>query len=132
MSAGERQHTPKKRTNSPVGIPVTSTFPPRRCSRKPSPTGLFTWEYLSRPRAKFEVFLTLGKMGEVAPPGNAGFQPAILDLLEKYEDAPMSVADACVVRLTEVLPEVLVLTTNADFKIYRRHSRKVSPCILPR
>jgi hypothetical protein len=43
----------------------------------------------------------------------------------------MSVADACVVRLTEVLPEPLVLTTDADFKIYRRHGRKVVPCLTP-
>ncbi|HEY3901472.1 MAG TPA: PIN domain-containing protein [Chthoniobacter sp.] len=57
--------------------------------------------------------------------------PAVLDLLEKYDDVPMSVADACVVRLTEVLPDPLVLTTDADFKIYRRHSRKVVPCLLP-
>jgi uncharacterized protein len=56
---------------------------------------------------------------------------AILDLLDKYEDVPMSVADACVVRLTEILPNPLVLTTDRDFKIYRRHSRKVIPSVLP-
>jgi predicted nucleic acid-binding protein len=56
---------------------------------------------------------------------------AVLDLLEKYDDVPMSVADACVVRMTEVLPDPLVLTTDPDFKIYRRHSRKVVPCLLP-
>lgn len=55
----------------------------------------------------------------------------VLDLLDKYEDVPMSVADACVVRLTEILPDPLVLTTDGDFKIYRRHSRKVVPCLLP-
>jgi len=37
-----------------------------------------------------------------------------------------------VVRLTEILPDALVLTTDADFKIYRRHGRKVIPCILPK
>ena len=58
--------------------------------------------------------------------------PTLLDLLDKYEDVPMSVADACVVRLTEILPDALVLTTDADFKIYRRHGRKVIPCILPK
>ena len=42
---------------------------------------------------------------------------SILELLGKYQDVPMSVADACVVRLTEILPEPLVLTTDADFKI---------------
>ena len=56
---------------------------------------------------------------------------ALMDLLEKYDDIPMSVADACIVRLTEVLPGPLVLTTDADFKIYRRHSRKAVPCLLP-
>lgn len=56
---------------------------------------------------------------------------AVIDLLNKYDDVPMSVADACLVRLTEVLPNALVLTTDKDFKIYRRHSRKVVPCLLP-
>ena len=56
---------------------------------------------------------------------------AILALLDKYDDVPMSVADACTVRLTEILPDPLVLTTDADFKFYRRHSRKVVPCLLP-
>ena len=56
---------------------------------------------------------------------------AVMDLLDKYENVPMSVADACIVRMTEVLPDALVLTTDTDFKIYRRHSRKVVPCLLP-
>jgi predicted nucleic acid-binding protein len=56
---------------------------------------------------------------------------AVLDLLDKYEDVPMSLADACIVRLTEVLSDVLVLTTDTDFKVYRRHSRRVVPCLLP-
>lgn len=56
---------------------------------------------------------------------------AVLDLLDKYRDVPMSVADGCVVRLTEILPDPLVLTTDADFKIYRRHGHKVVLCLLP-
>ncbi len=56
---------------------------------------------------------------------------AVMDLLDKYDDVPMSVADACLVRMTEILPGPLVLTTDADFKIYRRHGRKVVPCLLP-
>jgi len=64
-------------------------------------------------------------------PTFVGETAAILDLLDKYHDVPMSVADACIVRLTEILPDPLVLTTDTDFKIYRRHSRKVVPCLLP-
>jgi len=55
----------------------------------------------------------------------------VLALMEKYKDVPMSFADACLVRMTEVLPDPLVLTTDADFRIYRRHSRQVIPCIMP-
>jgi hypothetical protein len=36
-------------------------------------------------------------------------------------------ADACSVRMTAVLPDPVLLTTAADFRIYRRHSRRVVP-----
>ena len=55
----------------------------------------------------------------------------VFDLMAKYADVPMSLADACLVRMSETLPDPVVLTTDADFKIYRRHSRQVVPCLLP-
>jgi uncharacterized protein len=55
----------------------------------------------------------------------------VLDLRGKYASVPMSLADACLVRLTEVLPDPVVVTTDADFRIYRRHSRQVVPCLMP-
>ena len=55
----------------------------------------------------------------------------VLRLLEKYADVPMSLADSCLVRMTEVDSEPMVLTTDSDFKIYRRHSRQVVPCAMP-
>jgi uncharacterized protein len=55
----------------------------------------------------------------------------ILALMAKYRDIPMSLADACFVRLSEILPDPLVVTTDADFRIYRRHSRQSVPCLLP-
>lgn len=65
----------------------------------------------------------------------AGFSgdsfPPVLDLLEKYADVPMSVADACLVRLTEIYPNSLVLTTDSDFKIYRRKGRRTIPVRMP-
>jgi predicted nucleic acid-binding protein len=57
---------------------------------------------------------------------------AVLKLLEKYADVPMSFADACLVRMTETLNSPMLLTTDADFRIYRRHGRQVIPCVLPR
>ena len=56
---------------------------------------------------------------------------SVLKLLRKYADVPMSLADACLVRMTETLSDPLVLTTDSDFRIYRRHSRQVIPCVMP-
>lgn len=55
----------------------------------------------------------------------------VLALMEKYADVPMSLADACLVRMTEISPDPTLLTTDTDFQIYRRHGRKTVPCILP-
>ena len=55
----------------------------------------------------------------------------VTKLMEKYSDAPMSLADACLVRMTEALAAPVILTTDADFRIYRRHGRQVVPCITP-
>jgi uncharacterized protein len=55
----------------------------------------------------------------------------VLTLIHKYTNVPMSLADACLVRMTETRADPVVLTTDADFRIYRRHSRQVVPCVLP-
>lgn len=56
---------------------------------------------------------------------------SVLNLLQKYADVPMSLADACLVRMTETLADPVILTTDSDFRIYRRHSRQVVPCVMP-
>ena len=55
----------------------------------------------------------------------------VLKLMQKYANVPMSLADACLVRMTETLTNPLLLTTDTDFRIYRRHSRHVVPCVTP-
>jgi predicted nucleic acid-binding protein len=55
----------------------------------------------------------------------------VLALLRKYADVPLRLADACLVRMTEILPDPILLTTATDFRLYRRHSRKTIPCVLP-
>ena len=56
---------------------------------------------------------------------------SVLALMQKYANRPMSLADACLVRMTEMFAEPVILTTDTDFRIYRRHSRQVVPCVLP-
>jgi uncharacterized protein len=58
-------------------------------------------------------------------------QEPVLALMQKYSDVPMSLADACLVRMTETHPDPVLLTTDGDFRIYRRHSRRIVPCVLP-
>nr|VFJ45260.1 MAG: Predicted nucleic acid-binding protein, contains PIN domain [Candidatus Kentron sp. FM]VFJ51459.1 MAG: Predicted nucleic acid-binding protein, contains PIN domain [Candidatus Kentron sp. FM]VFK05881.1 MAG: Predicted nucleic acid-binding protein, contains PIN domain [Candidatus Kentron sp. FM] len=52
-------------------------------------------------------------------------------LLERYADIPMSFADACLVRMTEVLDDSHVLTLDSDFNTYRRHRNREVPTIMP-
>jgi predicted nucleic acid-binding protein len=56
---------------------------------------------------------------------------AALALMQKYANVPMSFADACLVRMTETMADPIVLTTDTDFRIYRRHSRQTVPSVLP-
>ena len=52
-------------------------------------------------------------------------------LMSRYRDRPMSLADACLVRLAELHPGGVVLTLDRDFRIYRRHGNKVIPVLMP-
>lgn len=55
----------------------------------------------------------------------------VLRLMDKYADVPASLADACLVRMTETLASPVLLTTDSDFRVYRRHGRQVVPAVLP-
>lgn len=48
---------------------------------------------------------------------------ALRKLLQKYRDTPMSLADACVVRMAEIHERHAVLTLDSDFSVYRKHGR---------
>jgi len=52
-------------------------------------------------------------------------------LMRRYRNRPMSLADACLVRLSEIHGAAEVLTVDGDFRIYRRHGNKVIPVRMP-
>ncbi len=54
-----------------------------------------------------------------------------LALLRRYSDTPMSFADACLVRMSEIFAESQVFTTDSDFIVYRRFGRHEIPLIVP-
>jgi uncharacterized protein len=56
---------------------------------------------------------------------------AVRKLFEKYDNVPASLADACLIRMSELYDPSTVLTLDSDFHIYRRHGRKAIPVIQP-
>ncbi len=56
---------------------------------------------------------------------------AIAQLMRRYANIPMSLADAILVRMSETIPDSMVLTLDSDFKIYRRLGRRVIPTNMP-
>jgi predicted nucleic acid-binding protein len=58
------------------------------------------------------------------------FEP-VSGLMSRYDNLPMDLADACIVRMAEKRGNVRVFTLDSDFKIYRRHGRQVVPLIFP-
>ena len=52
-------------------------------------------------------------------------------LMRRYRNRPMSLADACLVRLSELHSDGVIFTLDSDFRIYRRHGNKVIPVLMP-
>jgi predicted nucleic acid-binding protein len=52
-------------------------------------------------------------------------------LMRRYRNRPMSLADACLVRLSEMHPAGEVFTLDSDFHMYRRHGNRVIPVRMP-
>jgi hypothetical protein len=51
---------------------------------------------------------------------------ALGKLLQKYRDSPMSLADACVVRMAEIHERHAVLTLDSDLLVYRKRAPPAS------
>ena len=51
--------------------------------------------------------------------------------MQRYESVPMSLADACLVRMSEIYTDTSILTLDSDFRIYRQYKNQVIPVIMP-
>jgi predicted nucleic acid-binding protein len=56
---------------------------------------------------------------------------AVRLLLAKYADVPMSLADACLVRMAELHADHDIFTLDSDFQIYRKNGRDPITLIAP-
>jgi predicted nucleic acid-binding protein len=52
-------------------------------------------------------------------------------LMRRYANVPMDLADACLVRMSELNRQSTVVTTDSDFDFYRRFGRQSIPTIQP-
>jgi uncharacterized protein len=71
-----------------------------------------------------EGFLTIGM-------ALADHHSALLTMVRRYGNVPMSLADACLVRLAELHPQSPVLTLDSDFVVYRKNGRQVIQVLMP-
>ena len=56
---------------------------------------------------------------------------SVSSLFKRYENVPASLADAALIRLAEISDSPLLITTDSDFHIYRRHGRQTIPLVTP-
>ena len=55
----------------------------------------------------------------------------IFELIERYHNVPMSLTDACLVRMAELMDNCRVMTIDSDFRFYRKHRRMRIQTIMP-
>ncbi|MCX7662798.1 MAG: PIN domain-containing protein [Tepidimonas fonticaldi] len=56
---------------------------------------------------------------------------SVRGLFERYDNVPASLADACLIRLSELYEPSRLMTLDSDFRVYRRHGRRAIPVIMP-
>lgn len=56
---------------------------------------------------------------------------SLKQLISKYKNVPMSLADACLVRMAELYDHSKILTLDSDFTIYRKNHKHIIQCITP-
>ena len=52
-------------------------------------------------------------------------------LMKRYENLLMLLADACLVRMSELISGSLILTLDSDFRIYRKNRNEAIDLIIP-
>jgi predicted nucleic acid-binding protein len=77
--------------------------------------------------------LSLVEQGMLRPAFDVSRNLAQLaDLATRYEDREPDLADLCLIRMSELYPDHVVLTVDeSHFRVYRRNKREVIPLLCP-
>jgi len=79
-----------------------------------------------------DAVLALVERGELICDFDVGEEIAVLRrLLRKYRDLPATLADVCLVRMSEITKDAAVFTLDRDFLVYRRNGRQAIPLLAP-
>lgn len=79
-----------------------------------------------------DTVLNLINRGKIQVPFHIDEESLIIrELMQDYQSVPMSLADACLVRMTEIYPNSILLTLDSDFTIYRRNKKQMISLIIP-
>jgi uncharacterized protein len=80
-----------------------------------------------------ERVLELVERGVVALPFRLDAEvAAIKALLKRYQDVRIDLADACLIRMTEIHADSVVMTLDSEFRdVFRRRGRQAIPTIMP-
>jgi uncharacterized protein len=90
------------------------------------------WHLLRRARINPDHLLALVTQGALVVDFDFMQEAAaIRTLTQRYRSVPISFADACLVRMSEMQEKSRVFTVDSDFSIYRRHGRKTIPVLAP-
>lgn len=54
----------------------------------------------------------------------------IRELMNRYQNVPMSLADGCLVRMSELIKGTCVLTLDSDFRVYRKNRNEMIDLII--
>ncbi|MEQ9237150.1 type II toxin-antitoxin system VapC family toxin [Coleofasciculus sp. E2-BRE-01] len=54
----------------------------------------------------------------------------VKELMNQYQNVPMSLADGCLVRMSELIKGSCVLTLDSDFRVYRKNRNQMIDLII--
>jgi uncharacterized protein len=79
-----------------------------------------------------DALVQLLSRGNVAAPFCLAAElSTVARLLARYQSVPMSLADDCLVRMSEQYADSTVFTLDRHFRVYRKSGRTLIPMLMP-
>ena len=91
-----------------------------------------SWFLLQRVKRVREILLQLLAQKQIVIQFDLDVElVTVMELLSRYQSVPVSLADAELVRMSELYPNSLVFTLDSDFLVYRKNRDRLIPLLMP-